>query len=141
MNIVILDAATLGDDIDLSFFSRFGSVTVYQTTSPEEMLARTASADVLILNKVRCDGESLKNAVALKLICVAATGYDNIDVDYCRTRGVGVCNVVGYSTDSVAAVTVSTIIITVIIVPVIMASAIVILIHVIVIHSSSVSIL
>ncbi len=109
MNIVILDAATLGDDIDLSVFSRFGSVTVYQTTSPEEMLARTASADVLILNKVRCDGESLKNAVALKLICVAATGYDNIDVDYCRARGVGVCNVVGYSTDSVAAVTVSTV--------------------------------
>lgn len=108
MNIVILDAATLGDDLDVSVFSRLGHLTVYQTTSLEEMPERTASADVLILNKVKCNAESLKCASMLKLICVAATGYDNIDVDYCRLHGIGVCNVVGYSTDSVAAVTVAT---------------------------------
>ena len=109
MNILILDAATLGDDLDLSSFSSLGSITVYATTSPKEMLLRTADADVLVLNKVKCNRETLKNAKRLKLICVAATGYDNIDVDYCKEKGIAVCNVVGYSTDSVAAVTVSTV--------------------------------
>ncbi len=109
MNILILDAATLGDDLDLSPFSSLGSVTVYQTTSAEEMLTRTVDADVLVLNKVKCNRDTLKNANRLKLICVAATGYDNIDIKYCKEKGIAVCNVVGYSTDSVAAVTVSTV--------------------------------
>ena len=109
MNIVILDAATLGDDLDLSFFSHFGHLTVHQTTAKEEMRERTKEADVIILNKVKCNAETLASAEKLKLICVAATGYDNIDVAYCREKGIAVCNVVGYSTDSVAAVTVSTV--------------------------------
>ena len=107
MNIVILDAVTLGDDLDLSPFTSLGSLTVYGTTTQEEMLARTKDADVIILNKVKCNEQTLKNAQNLKLICVAATGYDNIDIAYCRAHGIGVCNVVGYSTDSVAALTVS----------------------------------
>lgn len=107
MKISVLDAATLGADIDLSVFSAFGEVAVYPTTLPEEMAAHTKGAEVLVLNKVKCNGETLKEADSLRLICVAATGYDNIDVAYCRRRGIAVCNVVGYSTDSVAQLTVS----------------------------------
>lgn len=107
MKISVLDAATLGSDMDLSVFSAFGEVSVYPTTSPEEMEAHIANAEVLILNKVRCNEETLKTGNALRLICVAATGYDNIDVAYCRRRGIAVCNVVGYSTASVAQITVS----------------------------------
>ena len=107
MKISVLDAATLGSDMDLSVFSAFGEVSVYPTTSPEEMEEHIANAEVLILNKVRCNEETLKTGKALRLICVAATGYDNIDVAYCRRRGIAVCNVVGYSTASVAQITVS----------------------------------
>lgn len=107
MKISVLDAATLGSDMDLSVFSAFGEVSVYPTTSPEEMEEHIANAEVLILNKVRCNEETLKTGNALRLICVAATGYDNIDVAYCRRRGIAVCNVVGYSTASVAQITVS----------------------------------
>ena len=107
MKIVVLDAATLGEDLDLSLFEKYGKLEIYKTTAREEMSSRTCDADVLILNKVKCNGETLKDAARLKLICVAATGYDNIDVAYCKTHGIGVCNVVGYSTESVAALTVS----------------------------------
>ncbi len=107
MKISVLDAATLGSDMDLSLFSAFGEVAVYPTTSFEEMEAHIQDAEVLILNKVRCNEETLKAGKNVRLICVAATGYDNIDIDYCRRQGIAVCNVVGYSTASVAQITVS----------------------------------
>lgn len=107
MKIAILDAGTLGNDVSLEEFNLFGEVAVYDKTAPDEMDRRVNDADVLVLNKIRCNAETLKDAKHLRLICVAATGYDNIDVDYCRSRGIAVCNVVGYSTESVAQLTLS----------------------------------
>lgn len=107
MNISILDATTLGVDIDLSIFNKFGNVSVYGMTAPSELKCRIEFADVIIVNKIKLNGTNLNNCKNLKLICVAATGYDNIDVDYCRKNNIAVCNVVGYSTNCVAQVTVS----------------------------------
>ena len=109
MNITILDADTLGSDISLSLFPSLGEVSVYQTTSPEETKERIGDAHVLILNKVKLTKENLPFAKELQLICVTATGYDNIDLSYCREHGIAVCNVKGYSTHSVAQVTVTTV--------------------------------
>ena len=105
MKIAVLDAATLGSDLDLSPLSAFGEVSVYQTTGMEEVTARVKDADAIVINKFRCNAETLRGAEKLRLICVAATGFDNIDLAYCRARGIAVCNVVGYSTHSVAQLT------------------------------------
>lgn len=105
INISVLDAATLGEDIDLSGLYEFGDTAVYAISPREVIKERIADCEVCIVNKVRLDGEVLPHAKALKLICVAATGYDNIDTEYCRRNGIAVCNVAGYSTDSVAQLT------------------------------------
>ncbi|MBP3396765.1 MAG: hydroxyacid dehydrogenase [Clostridia bacterium] len=105
MKIVILDAATLGADIDLSPITSLGETVVYQSTPQSEVAARLADADVAVLNKLKMNEESLKNAHRLRLICVSATGYDNIDTAYCKSRGIALYNVPGYSTDSVAQLT------------------------------------
>ncbi len=105
MKIAILDGKTLGDDINLNIFD--GEVEIYGTTAPEEIEKRIRDAEVLIVNKIKLNRENLKNATNLKLICVAATGYDNIDTEYCKEKGIAVCNVKGYSTQSVAQLTVS----------------------------------
>lgn len=105
MKIAILDAKTLGDDMEFSQFDKFGEVQVYQTTSALQLEDRIKDADVIIVNKIRLDENNLKNAKKLKLICVTATGYDNIDTTYCWHREIAVCNVKGYSTSSVAQVT------------------------------------
>ena len=107
MNIVILDSGTLGADIDLEPIHLLGKVTEYKQTLPEEIASRLTDADVAVLNKCKLNAENLAGAKNLKLICVAATGYDNIDVDYCRKKGIALCNVPGYSTDSVAQLSVS----------------------------------
>lgn len=104
---VLLDAATLGDDISLAPLEAQASLTVYPLTPPEAVAPRIRDAHVVIVNKIRLNEENLAGAAGLKLICVAATGYDNIDVAYCRRRGIAVCNVLGYSTDSVAQLTVA----------------------------------
>lgn len=107
MNISILDASTLGDDLDLSIFSELGDVRIYSQTSPDELKSHTKDADVLILNKVKINEETLPNPGKIKLICIAATGFDNVSLDYCKKHGIALCNVKGYSTDSVAQVTVA----------------------------------
>ncbi len=107
MKIVILDAKTLGEDLDLSSANRLGEVKVYPTTAPKEVAERITDAEVVIINKIKLNESVLKDASALKLICVAATGYDNIDVAYCKQRGIAVANVPAYSTHSVAQVTLS----------------------------------
>ena len=107
MNIVILDAATLGDDLDLNVFDSVGTKTVYNVTAPGEVGDRVKDADVVVINKVKLNGENLSGADKLKLICIAATGFDNVDLEYARKRGIAVCNVKGYSTDSVAQLSVS----------------------------------
>ncbi len=107
MNIVVLDKATLGADIDLSPIAALGKLTAYENTPPEQVAERIAEADVVIQNKVRLGKENLAGAKNLKLICEAATGYDNIDTAYAKERGIALCNVPGYSSDSVAQLTVT----------------------------------
>ncbi len=105
MKIVILDAATLGEDIDLSVFDAVGEAVTYPLTERASVAERICDCDVCVINKVKLDEEVLKNANVLKLICVAATGYDNIDLEYCKSRGIAVCNVAGYSVNSVSQLT------------------------------------
>lgn len=105
MKITVLDADTLGADLSLSPLSELGEVTVYGQTASREVSERLKTAEVVVLNKVKLFEENLKYAQKLKLICVAATGYDNIDVKYCRENGIAVCNVEGYSSHSVVQVT------------------------------------
>ncbi len=107
MNIVVLDAVTLGEDLDISAASNYGNVIRYDNTKPEEVEERIKDADVIFVNKVKLNEDNLKNAKSLKLICEAATGYDNIDTDYCKKADIAVCNVPGYSIHSVSQVTVS----------------------------------
>ena len=107
MKIVFLDALTLGEDIDLSGFERFGEVKIYGSTPVERVAERVCDCDVVVTNKMKLGEHNLSLAKDLKLICVTATGFDNIDVAYAKQRGIGVCNVVGYSTNSVAQLTVA----------------------------------
>ncbi len=107
MKIVILDALALGSDLDLSLFKDLGELEIYPKSTPDEIVERTRDCDVVITNKARLNKETLSKASSLKLICVTATGFDNIDIEYARERGIGVCNVVGYSTNNVAQLTVS----------------------------------
>ena len=107
LKIAVLDAGTLGDDLSLSPLSEFGEVAIYRETPPELVAERIADADIAVLNKVKLGGNNLAGAKNLKLICITATGFDNVDTAYCREAGIGVCNVVGYSTDSVAQITLS----------------------------------
>lgn len=106
MKIVFLDALTLGNDIDLSGFSELGEVVIYGGSTNAEVIERTRDCDVVVTNKLKLNESNLSLAHNLKLICVTATGFDNIDVNYAKSRGIGVCNVVGYSTSNVAQITV-----------------------------------
>jgi len=101
LKISILDRKTLGEDVDLRVFNELGQITVYDTTKKEEVANRVKDADVVIVNKVILDEECLKLVSNLKLICVAATGTNNIDFNYTRSRNIVVTNVAGYSTNSV----------------------------------------
>lgn len=105
MIITVLDASTLGNDIDLSALSEVGEVRIYETTSETEIERRIEDSEVVVLNKVKIGEKELKNAKKLKLICITATGFDNVDTMACKEKGVAVCNVKGYSTDSVAQTT------------------------------------
>lgn len=107
MKIAVLDAGTLGADLDLSPLAKVGEVAVYAATAPEQVSERLAGVQVAVVNKIKMNGQTLATADELRLICVAATGYDNIDTAYCAARGIAVCNVPAYSTESVAQLTVS----------------------------------
>ena len=100
MKIVFLDAATVGDT-SLAPIARLGELVCYDRSTPAEARERVGDCDVLIVNKVRVDSDMLDAAPALKLVCEAATGVNNIDVEACEKRGIPVRNVAGYSTDSV----------------------------------------
>ena len=102
MKIVFLDVKTIGEDIDLSGFERFGEVVKYGFSSVEEARERTKDADVIILNKVQINEQSIGEAEHLKLVCVTATGTNNLDKEYLASRGIEWRNVAGYSTESVA---------------------------------------
>lgn len=102
MKIVILERDSVGLDIQVERFRELGEVTVYpNTVSVEEVAERVADADIAISNKAPMNEASLKDAKNLKLICEFATGYDNVAIDYCKSRGILVCNVRDYSTSAV----------------------------------------
>ncbi|MBE6532529.1 MAG: hydroxyacid dehydrogenase [Ruminococcaceae bacterium] len=108
MKIVLLDRASIGEDTPLDILYNIGEVTVYDHSTPSEAVERAKTAEILVINKVKITRELLLKAKSLKLICIFATGYDNIDVASAKELGVAVCNVPGYSTESVALFTVAT---------------------------------
>ena len=101
MKIVFLDAATMGD-VSFEPFERLGEFTSYPTSTPQQARERVKDVDVMMINKVIVDKALIDSAPNLKLICIAATGMNNIDLDYAASKGIPVRNVAGYSTDSVA---------------------------------------
>lgn len=107
MKIVYLDAKTIGEDIDLSIVKNAGDAVIYPNTPQEEVKNVITDTDVIIVNKLKLNESNLKYAKNLKLICVTATGYDNIDIEYCKAHNIAVCNVVGYSSHSVAQLTIA----------------------------------
>lgn len=105
MKITFLDAKTVGDVPNLNDLEKLGDVTFYQTTSPDQTKERIKNTDIVITNKVVLNRELIEGAENLKLICVAATGMDNVDRDTAKKVGIPVKNVSGYSTNSVAQTT------------------------------------
>ena len=101
MKTVFLDAATLGSDISFAPVGKFGELVCYPMSSPEEAMERVKDCDILIINKVKVTKELIDAAGSLKLICEAATGVNNIDLEYAASKGIPVRNVAGYSTESV----------------------------------------
>lgn len=102
MNIVVLERNSVGTDIQVDY-SALGNVTYYpNTVTVEEVRERIKDADIVVSNKAPMREESLKDAPNVKLICEFATGFDNVDIVYCKSRGIKVANVVNYSTDMVA---------------------------------------
>lgn len=106
MKIVILDGATAkGKELDFDFLNQFGDVTYYDTTSKEDVLPRAKDADILVINKIVMDKDTLAECKNLKLITILATGYNIVDVEAAKALGITVCNVPYYSTNSVAQLT------------------------------------
>lgn len=100
MKIVFLDAATMGN-VSFEPIARLGELKLYDNSTPEQARERVKDIDVLLINKVLVDRELIDSAPNLKLICISATGVNNIDVEYAASKGIPVRNVAGYSTDSV----------------------------------------
>lgn len=105
LDIAFLDASTLGEGVDFQPIIRLGNVRMYPSTTKEQRLTHIANASVVITNKVVIDKEIMDACPNMKLICVAGTGMDNIDLAYAEQKGVKVKNAVGYSTHSVAQTT------------------------------------
>lgn len=101
VKICILDAKTLGEDMDFKELEQLGSLSVYAVTSPDMVAERIKGHDVVVTNKVVLNASNLACAPTVRLICVAATGTNNIDLEYARQQEIMVCNVAGYSTPSV----------------------------------------
>jgi glycerate dehydrogenase len=105
MNIVFLDADTIGKDVSLAPLESWGGLKVFGTTFPNELPDRIKNAGIVITNKVALRQPEIDAAVNLKLICVTATGVNNIDTEYAAKKGIAVKNVAGYSTESVVQAT------------------------------------
>ena len=103
MKIVILERNSVGTDVSVDCINDLGEVTIYpNTVTVEEVRERIKDADIVIANKSPLREETLKDAPNVKLICEFATGYDNCDLVYCKSRGIKVANVRDYCTAMVA---------------------------------------
>jgi len=104
-NIVFLDQKTIGKVDNLKLLSKLGKLDTYETSEPGQVVERCKGREIVIVNKVEMTEEVMKQLPDLKLICVAATGVNNVDLNYAGNNGIEVKNVAGYSTDSVAQLT------------------------------------
>ena len=102
MKLVVLERNSVGTDIDMSCLEKFGEVICYPNTVADNAAERVQDADIVIVNKVPMNESTLENAPNVKLICLFATGFDNVDLAYCKSRGIKVANVVNYCTAAVA---------------------------------------
>ena len=103
MKIVVTDAKTITNgDISLDYLKKYGDVEIYDLTDASQTAGRIADADMVIVNKTVLDRENMKDAKNLKYIGLFATGYNNIDIEYAKERGIAVCNAGSYSTSAVA---------------------------------------
>ena len=102
MKIVFLDAKSVGEDIDLSNYNELGEFITYDFSTYEQIPERVRDANVIITNKCTINKNSVGNAKDLKLVCVTATGTNNLDKNYLESRNIAWRNVAGYSTESVA---------------------------------------
>ena len=106
MKIVITDSATVSSgDLSFDFLNRYGEVTAYDLTSPEQVAERIADADMVLCNKTPINRQTVGKAEKLRYIGLFATGFNNIDLELAKERNIPVCNVPGYSTDAVAQLT------------------------------------
>lgn len=105
MEIVFLDKKTVGEVGNFNLLHKLGNVEIFDNTLPGDVVSRAARKDVIITNKVRISREIMDALPGLKLICVAATGTNNVDLDHAREKGIEVRNVSMYSTESVAQTT------------------------------------
>lgn len=101
MKLVVLERNSVGTDVDVSCYEKFGEVTYYPNTVAENTAERVKDAEIVIANKAPMNESTLKDAPNVKLICLFATGFDNVDLAYCKSRGIKVANVVNYSTAAV----------------------------------------
>jgi glycerate dehydrogenase len=102
MKITFLDTDTLGNSFQPEAFTCFGEVSFYPNTRPDQTLQRIQDRDIVVTNKVIISSELIDRCEQLKLICISATGTDNVAVAYAEQKGILVKNAVNYSTDSVA---------------------------------------
>lgn len=102
MKLVLLDAETLGDLPDIEELRQFGELKTYKTTAPQEVVERISDADIVLTNKVILSRDILQQAKNIKMICILATGTNNIDLKAAEELNIHVKNVAGYSTHSVA---------------------------------------
>ena len=104
-NIVFLDQNTIGKVDNLKLLSKLGKLEIFESTDSEQVVERCKDKEIVIVNKVEISETVMKQLPSLKLICVAATGINNVDLNYAENNGIEVKNVAGYSTDSVAQLT------------------------------------
>lgn len=103
MKIVITDGYAVNPgDLSWSEIEKFGELQVFEHTKPEDVFARVRDADIVITNKTVLTRDIISTCENLKLICVSATGYNNVDIDAATSRGIPVCNAANYSSKSVA---------------------------------------
>ncbi|MBQ9926845.1 MAG: D-2-hydroxyacid dehydrogenase [Lachnospiraceae bacterium] len=102
MKIVILERNSVGTDVSVDALGKYGELTIHRNTTAPDVAERVKDVDIIIANKAPLNEATLKDAPNVKLICEFATGYDNVDLNYCKQRGIKVANVVNYSTDAVA---------------------------------------
>ena len=102
MKLVILEAESLGEDMVFTPFHRFGEVVIYPATTADQMPERVEDADVIVANKVPICEKTIGQAKNLKLVCLTATGINNLDGEYLKKKGIAAYNVAGYSTNGVA---------------------------------------